>query len=152
MLVSTVRQNESVIHIHTSPPIWTSFPFTSPQCINQSSLFYTVCSPVIHFISCISSVYVSIPVSQFLPCPLSPLALLFQNFPSPSLFPPCRISECLSFLSPLFTPLSINSTIICIKQWAACQKDPSSGHLSVLFAIFCRLGKNLFSLQQCNIN
>ena len=31
VLVSTVRQNESAIHM--SPPFWTSFPFRSPQCI-----------------------------------------------------------------------------------------------------------------------
>ena len=30
MLVSTVQQNESAIHIHVSPPFWTSFSFRSP--------------------------------------------------------------------------------------------------------------------------
>ena len=32
-IVSAVQQNESDMHIHISPPFWTSFPFMSPQSI-----------------------------------------------------------------------------------------------------------------------
>ena len=35
VLVSTVQQNESAIHIHISPPFWTSFSFRSPVINHQ---------------------------------------------------------------------------------------------------------------------
>ena len=38
MLVSSVQQNESAIHLHVSPPFWISFPFRLPQRIKKSSL------------------------------------------------------------------------------------------------------------------
>ena len=38
VLVSAVEQSESPIHIHTSPLFWVSFPFRSPQSIDQSPL------------------------------------------------------------------------------------------------------------------
>ena len=41
VLVSTIQQNESALVIHTSTSFCISFPFRSPQSINQSSLFYT---------------------------------------------------------------------------------------------------------------
>ena len=41
MLVSAVKQSESVTRIHT-PLFWTSSPFRSPQSIGQSSLCKTV--------------------------------------------------------------------------------------------------------------
>ena len=44
VLVSKVQQNESATHTHISPPFWTSVPFRSPQCIQQSPLCYTVCT------------------------------------------------------------------------------------------------------------
>ena len=44
MLVSTIQQNESAIHIHISSPFWTDFPFRSSQCIKQSSLCYMAAS------------------------------------------------------------------------------------------------------------
>ena len=42
VLVSTVQQSESAVHIHISPLFWLSFPFRSPQSTEQSSLCYTV--------------------------------------------------------------------------------------------------------------
>ena len=42
MLVSTVQQSESAIHIHISPLFWISFPLRSPQSTEESSLWYTV--------------------------------------------------------------------------------------------------------------
>ena len=42
VLVPTVQQNESCVHI--SPLFWISFPFRSLQCIKQSSLCDRVCS------------------------------------------------------------------------------------------------------------
>ena len=59
MLISTVQQNESAIHIHISPPFGTSFPFRSPQGIKQNSLCHTVCTYYLFYI--INSVYVSGP-------------------------------------------------------------------------------------------
>jgi len=44
LLVSTVQQSESAIHIHTSASFWTFFVFRSPQSIRDSSLCYTLCS------------------------------------------------------------------------------------------------------------
>ena len=43
--VSTVQQSESAICIHICPLFWISFPFRSPQKIEQSSLCCTVGSP-----------------------------------------------------------------------------------------------------------
>ena len=40
VLVSTVQQSESGVCIHISPLFWISFPFRSPQSIEQSSLCY----------------------------------------------------------------------------------------------------------------
>ena len=40
VLVSAVQKRESAIHIHISPLFWISFPFRSPQSIEQSSLCY----------------------------------------------------------------------------------------------------------------
>ena len=60
MLISTVQQNESAIHIHIYPPFWTSFPFRSPQCIKQNYLCSTVCTYYLFYV--INSVYVSGPV------------------------------------------------------------------------------------------
>ena len=31
LLVSAVQQNQPAIHVYTSPPFWTSFPFRSPK-------------------------------------------------------------------------------------------------------------------------
>ena len=66
-----VQQSESVIRIHISPLFQISFPFRSPQSTEQSSLYYTVGShQLIYFIH--NSVYMSIPISQFIPAPLPP--------------------------------------------------------------------------------
>ena len=49
LLVSAVQQSESAVCIHISPLFWISFPFRSPQSIEQSSLSYTVSS---HQLNC----------------------------------------------------------------------------------------------------
>ena len=41
VLVSAVQQSASAVRIHISPLFWISFPFRSPQSIEQSSLCYT---------------------------------------------------------------------------------------------------------------
>ena len=75
VLVPTVQQNESAIFIRLSPPLWTSFPFRSPQCIRVPVL-YSMFSLVIYFIHSSNSVFVSIPISQCLPHPRPPLSPL----------------------------------------------------------------------------
>ena len=68
VLVTTVQQSESAIRIHIIPFLWISFPFRSPQNIEQSSLGYTVSSHfVIYFTYSNNIVYTSIPISQFVP-------------------------------------------------------------------------------------
>ena len=47
VLVSTVQQNASAMHIHISPLFWISFPLRSPQSIKQGSLCSTVGSDLI---------------------------------------------------------------------------------------------------------
>ena len=65
MLVSAVKQSESVTHIHT-PLFWTSSPFRSPQSIGQSSLCKTVGSLQLSILYVVSAVvYLSAPISQF---------------------------------------------------------------------------------------
>ena len=63
--------NVTVTHVHTSPSFWISFPFRSPQNTEKSSL---CCKLVAYFIH--SNVYMSIPISQFIPPPL-PLVSMF---------------------------------------------------------------------------
>ena len=58
VLVSTVQQSESAIHIHISPLLWISFSFNSPQSIEQSSLSYTVCSHQLSILCIVSIVYI----------------------------------------------------------------------------------------------
>ena len=106
-LVSAVQQSESVIHIHISTLFQILFPYRSLQSIEQSSLSYTEGSfffpslfiylfilsrflLVIYFIHI--SVYMSIPISQFIPPPS----------PHPPAFPlwcpyVCSLHLCLYF-------------------------------------------------------
>ena len=71
-LSTHAQQSESAICIHISPLFWIFFLLRLPQSI-QSSLSYTVGS-VIYFTHRISSVYMSIPISQFIPSsPFPPL-------------------------------------------------------------------------------
>ena len=65
-LVSTVQQSKSAICAHLSPLFCISFPFRSPPSIEQSLLGYSFLG-VICFMH--SSVYMSIPTSQFIPHP-----------------------------------------------------------------------------------
>ena len=76
VLVSTVWQSESATCIRTSSLLGISFPFRSPQSLEQSSLCWTVGSLVICFTHSISSVYMAIPISQFIPPASFPLVSL----------------------------------------------------------------------------
>ena len=77
VLVPTVQQSESAIRIHISPVFWISFPFRSPTEPEQSSLSYTVGSR--QFLHIINSVYMSKPISQFIPlqCILDSMKIAF---------------------------------------------------------------------------
>ena len=74
ILVSAVQQSESAIRIYIIPlfldflPIWV----TTEHCVEFPEL-HSRFSLVIYFIHGIDSVYMSVPVSQFIPPPLSPL-------------------------------------------------------------------------------
>ena len=57
-LDSAVQQTESVIHIHIPPLFWISFPFRSPQSIEQRSLCYTVCSHQLSILYIVLIVYI----------------------------------------------------------------------------------------------
>ena len=73
VLVSTVQQSESAIHIHISPLFWISFPFRSLQSIQQSSLCYTVGSHQLSILYIVSIVYICqspFPNSSHSPFPL----------------------------------------------------------------------------------
>ena len=72
MSVSAVQWSESAICMHISPLFWISFPFRSPQS-TEFPVLYSRFSLVIHFIH--SSVYMSIPISQFIPPHLCPLGV-----------------------------------------------------------------------------
>ena len=70
VLVSTVRQSESAIHL--SPLFWISFPFRSPQSLEQSSLFSTVVFHQLSILYIVSIVYAcpsQSPSSSRLPFP-----------------------------------------------------------------------------------
>ena len=64
MLISAVQQNESVTHVHLSTFFKILFLYRSLQSIEYSSLCYTL-SP--YQFSIYSSVYISSPISQFIP-------------------------------------------------------------------------------------
>ena len=68
MSVSTVQQSESAIHIHMSTLFWISFPPRSLQNF-EFPVLYNRFSLLTYFIH--SSVYMSTPISQFIP-PLFP--------------------------------------------------------------------------------
>ena len=59
---------ESAIYIHISPLFWISFPYSSPESTEvEFPVLYSRFSLVIYFQHSIDSVYVSIPISQFIP-------------------------------------------------------------------------------------
>ena len=74
VLVSSVQQINSVIHIHISILFQILFPFRLLQDIEQSSLCYTV-GPCWLSVFKYSSVYLLIPNSQFIPLPPSHLRI-----------------------------------------------------------------------------
>ena len=67
VLFYAVQWSESDIHIHISPLFWISFPFRSPQS-TEFPVPYGRYSLVICWEACFihSSVYMSVPVSQFI--------------------------------------------------------------------------------------
>ena len=68
VLASTAQQNESAIHIQISPPFWTSLPLGYHSVLGRDTCAtYSKFASVVYFIHSISNVYVSIPLSQFLP-------------------------------------------------------------------------------------
>ena len=75
VLLSSVQQSESAVCIHISPCFWISFPFRPPQSIEQIEfpVLYSRFSLVICFIH--SSVYMSVPISKFIPPVLPPLGV-----------------------------------------------------------------------------
>ena len=80
VLVSGVQKSESAECIHISTLFWISFPFRSPQCIEQNFLCYTVGS---HY-----SVNSNLPIHPTFP--LSPLESIHLFSMSVSLFLLCR--------------------------------------------------------------
>ena len=73
VIVSTVQQSELAIRIHIPPLFWISFPFRSPQSIEQSSLCYTVASHQLCILYIVSKVYIcqsQSPNSSHPPFPL----------------------------------------------------------------------------------
>ena len=79
VLVSAVQPSESVIHIHISPLFWISFPFRSPQSTEQSSLCYAVGSHQLSILYIVVYIYMSIPISQFIPPTPSPLITIIRS-------------------------------------------------------------------------
>ena len=56
------------IYIHISPLFWISFPYSSPESTEvEFPVLYSRFSLVIYFQRSINSVYMSIPISQFIP-------------------------------------------------------------------------------------
>ena len=92
VLVSTVQQSESAIHIHISSPFWISLPFRSPQSTEQSSLRYTVGSHQLSILYIVLIVYMcqSQSPNSSQPPRLSPLVSLHLFFTSVSLFLLCK--------------------------------------------------------------
>ena len=82
MLVSAVQQNESIERLHIATLFWISFPFSSLQSIEYSSLCYTQQA----LINCLFYTQHSIYVNPYLPIhPTTPLVSYF--FDSRSLRP-----------------------------------------------------------------
>ena len=72
MLVSKIQQNELAIPINITPPFWNFFPLGHHRALGRvpCAMQYILISYLTHSIN---SVYVSIPVSEFLPLPPFPL-------------------------------------------------------------------------------
>ena len=71
VLVSTIQDSESSIHMHISPVSWISFPLSSPQSAEESSLCRTGGSH--HECECVSC---SVLSGSLRPCGLQPARLL----------------------------------------------------------------------------
>ena len=74
VLVSAAQQSESALPMHRSPLFRSSFPFSSPQSPEQSSRRYTSRFSLVPYVIH-SRVYVSIPISPFIPLPPPPLGI-----------------------------------------------------------------------------
>ena len=80
VLVSTIQQNESAIHIHTSPLFLDFLSISGHHGILEFPVLYSTFSLVVHFIHSIDSVHMSVPIAQFLPPTPTPHILF--NLPS----------------------------------------------------------------------
>ena len=71
---SKMNQPYVCVHIYIiSSSFWTSFPFRSPQCIKQSSLYCTVCSqqlPILYIVSIVYMCQSHLPIPPTLSFPL----------------------------------------------------------------------------------
>ena len=72
VLVSTVQQSESAICIHISPFLGFPSHLGHHRALSRVPVLYSRFSLVIYFMHSINSVYMSIPISQFIPSPLPP--------------------------------------------------------------------------------
>ena len=73
MLFSAVQQSESAVCIHISSLFWISLPFRSLQSTEKSSC--AIQQVLISYLSIHSSVYTSVPISQFIPLLLFPFGI-----------------------------------------------------------------------------
>ena len=93
LLVSTVQQGESAIYIHIYP-LFFQFPsyLGHHRAFSRVPELYSRFSLVIYFIHSIIVAYMSIPIFQFIPPPLSPLVSihLFSASVSLPLFLLCK--------------------------------------------------------------
>ena len=89
VLVSAVQQSESAICIHISPLFWISFPFSSPQSTEQSSLCYIVGSHQLSVLYIVVYICQSQSPNSSHPS-FPPLVSIYLFSTSVSLFPLCK--------------------------------------------------------------
>ena len=87
-----------ISYMYTYIPFRTCISFRSPQCLKESSLCWSMFPLVTYFIYSIDSVYVSIPISQFLPPTTFPLGIhIFVLYVCVSISA-LQIRSCIPFL------------------------------------------------------
>ena len=127
VLVSAVKQSESITHIPISPPSWTSHSLPHPTYLShhraEFPVLYSRFPLSTYFTHC--SVYMSVSISQFIP-PLCPALSMYLFSMSASLFLPCNIHlyhfsrfhiyafnmHYLFFLCPCFLHEGQNKTVL----------------------------------------
>jgi len=105
VLDAAVQQSEWALHISASPVFWIPFQFRSPQSIPIA--FPVLCrrfSLVIYFIH--SSVYMPIPVSQFIPPTPFPFGV--------HTFFPLHLCLCFCFAHMFICIIFLDSTYMCL--------------------------------------